>query len=97
MTSTSETSSDGQEMEDVYYDAYGDGAGRFELGSMVDKLVEESQIDREEAIKRQGALLQRPIETATYSWETGCEETTSRMVATLFCPSVGDGDGRNHD
>ena len=51
-----ETGSNGQEMEDVNDDGYDDGAGSVELRSMVDKLVDECQIDREEALKRLGLL-----------------------------------------
>ena len=48
-----------QEMEDVDDDGYDDCADSVDLGGMVDKMADEHHIDRDEAVKRLGALLQR--------------------------------------
>ena len=56
---SSEADCNGQEMEDVSDDGYDDCADGVDLGSMVDKLADECRIDRDEAVKRLGALLQR--------------------------------------
>ena len=48
-----------QEMEDVEDDGYDDCADSVDLGGMVDKMADECNIDRDEAVKRLGALLQR--------------------------------------
>ena len=55
---SSEADYNGQEMEDVGHDGY-DSADGVDLGRMVDKLVGECRIDRDEAVKRLGVLLQR--------------------------------------
>ena len=55
---SSEADYNGQEMEDVGDDGYNCDDG-VDLGSMVDKLVGECRIDRDEAVKRLGVLLQR--------------------------------------
>ena len=48
-----------QDMEDVDDDGYDDCADSVDLGGMVDKMADEHHIDRDEAVKRLGALLQR--------------------------------------
>ena len=48
-----------QGMEDVTADGYDDGVDNVELDCMVDEWVGESQIDRDEAVHRLGAFLQR--------------------------------------
>ena len=48
-----------QEMEDVDDDGYDDCADSVDLGGMVDKMADEHHIDRDEAVKRLGALVQR--------------------------------------
>ena len=68
---SSEADYNGQEMEDVSNDGYDDCADDVDLGSMVDKLVDECRIDRDEAVKRLAALLQRQSKRAAYTWETG--------------------------
>ena len=55
---STEADYNGQEMEDVGDDGY-DCADGVDLGSMVDKPVGECRIDRDEAVKRLGVLLQR--------------------------------------
>ena len=55
---SSEADNHGQEMEDVGDDGY-DCADGVDLGSMVDKLVGECRIDRDDAVKRLGVRLQR--------------------------------------
>ena len=47
-----------QEMEDVEDDGYDDCAD-VDLGGMVDKMADDCNIDRDEAVKRLGAILQR--------------------------------------
>ena len=56
---SSEADYNGQEMEDVIDDGCDDCADGVDLGSMVDKLADECRIDRDEAVNRLGALLQR--------------------------------------
>ena len=48
-----------QEMEDVDDDGYDDCADSVDLGGMVDKMADDCNIDRDEAVKRLGAILQR--------------------------------------
>ena len=48
-----------QEMEDVDDDGYDDCADSVDLGGMVDKMADECHIDRDDVVKRLGALLQR--------------------------------------
>ena len=48
-----------QEMEDVEDDGYDDCADNVDLGGMVDKMADDCNIDRDEAVKRLGAILQR--------------------------------------
>ena len=62
-----------QEMEDVEDDGYDDCADSVELGGMVDKMADECNIDRDEAVKRLGALLQRQAKRMCLSRKTDLE------------------------
>ena len=67
---SSEADCNGQEMEDVGDDGY-DCADGVDLGRMVDTLVGECRIDRDEAVKRLGVLLQRQSKRLRIYGETG--------------------------
>ena len=66
-----------QEMEDVVDDGYGDGADIVDFGGMLDKMVDEHHIDRDEAVKRLGALLQRQTKRVRFNGKQECKNSAA--------------------
>ena len=84
---SSEADCNGQEMEDVGDDGY-DCADGVDLGSMVDQLVGECRIDRDEAVKRLGVLLQRQSKRPRFHGKQVSKKLRDEWVALSF-PGVG--------
>ena len=78
-TVTHDISSDagfnGQGMDDVTADGNDDGVDSVELACMVDELVGESLIDRDGAVMRLGALLQRQSKRPRVHWKQATENS----------------------
>ena len=70
---------------------YGDGADSVDFGGMVDKMADEYHIDRDEAVKRLGALLQRQTKRVRIHGKQECKNSAAMCVA-LFLPNVGPSD-----
>ena len=74
---SSEAEFDCQEMEDVDDDGYGDGGDSVDFGDMLDKMADVHHIDRDEAVKRLGALLQRQSKRVRIYGKQECKNTAA--------------------
>ena len=66
-----------QEMEDVDDDSYGDGADIVDFSGMVEKMADEHHIDRDEAVKRLGDLLQRHTKRVRIHGKQDCKNSAA--------------------
>ena len=76
------------EMKDVEDDGYDDCDDSVYLGGMLDKMAGECNIDRDEAVKRLGAVLQKTSEANSDCWKAGAHKQRGKRVA-LIMPNVG--------
>ena len=74
---SSETEFDCQEMEDVDDDGYDDGVDSVDFGDMLDKMADVHHIDRDEAVKRLGALLQRQTKRVRIYGKQECKNSAA--------------------